>query len=390
MLRCEDCLPLIEEYFDGEVEETTAARVGAHLSACATCAAALDALSFEQEIYARYDRRFEVTPDLWSRVSAQIARDSLPAERPDARRPFLTRVREQLAACFGALAARPALASSLALILVGVAVGSLWLARRRQTAPAVEVAVNTPAVGVVAPPLPPAIDNGGGTRPEDSLQTDDSLNTEGSLNNTEGSLNDDKPAGLSPVTADATRAGSREPAAGRRTTGAQPAAQDDLMALLASAPAPQTSPGIVVIRPDEHAGTDDTAALFVNVSAPARDAAATAGDAGLLDPAEKEVARHVEQAQMLLRSIKNARASETGSVDVAYEKNLSRKLLAQNATLQMEAEVKGDKETKRVLDQIEPFLLDIANLRENPSRDEVRSIRERVRKNEIVAALQVY
>ncbi|HEX8352083.1 MAG TPA: hypothetical protein VF611_04265, partial [Pyrinomonadaceae bacterium] len=72
------------------------------------------------------------------------------------------------------------------------------------------------------------------------------------------------------------------------------------------------------------------------------------------------------------------------------EKNLSRKLLAQNATLQLEAEVKGDKGTKQVLDTIEPFLLDIANLRENPSRDEVRSIRERVKQNEIVAALQVY
>jgi hypothetical protein len=138
-----------------------------------------------------------------------------------------------------------------------------------------------------------------------------------------------------------------------------------------------------------HEGADDTtAALFVNASAPARDSAA--GDVRLLDPGDKQLARHVEQAQMLLRSIKNARASEAGAVDVAYEKDLSRKLLAQNATLQLEAEVKGDKGTKQVLDTIEPFLLDIANLRENPSRDEVRSIRERVTKNQIVAALQVY
>jgi hypothetical protein len=166
------------------------------------------------------------------------------------------------------------------------------------------------------------------------------------------------------------------------------AAEDDVMTLLASAPAPQTNAGIVVISPDEHEVTDDVAALFVNASSPARGVAA--GDARLLDPAEKEVARHVEQTQMLLRSFKNARAPEAGPVDVAYEKNLSRKLLAANATLQLEAEVKGDRETKQVLDTIEPFLLDIANLRENPSRDEVRSIRERVMKNEIVAALQVY
>jgi anti-sigma factor RsiW len=131
-MRCEDCLPVIEEYFDGEVEETTAARMGAHLAACATCAAALDALSFEQEIYARYDRGgLEVTPDLWSRVSAEIAREP-PPESPAAPRPFLSRVREQLAAALGTLAARPALASSLALLIVGLAVGSLWLSRRSQ------------------------------------------------------------------------------------------------------------------------------------------------------------------------------------------------------------------------------------------------------------------
>jgi hypothetical protein len=387
-MRCEDCLPLIEEYFDGEVEETAAARMGAHLSACATCAAALDALSFEQEIYARYDRRLEVGPDLWARVSAEIARDQRPAETPDARRPFLSRLRERLAAPFGALSLRPALASSVALLLVGVAVGSLWLARRQQTAAPAGVAVNVPARGVVTPPTAPAVADGVAARPEGPSQSVDVVQPE-------GSLNDDGAAGPTPFTAAATRDGSRPaaaaftPAAARRATNAPAAAaEEDVMTLLASASAPQTSPGIVVIREDAHAGPDDTAALFANASAPARDAAADGGR--LLEPAEKEVARHVEQTQMLLRSIKNARAPESGSVDVAYEKSLSRKLLAQNATLRLEADVNDDKETRKVLDTIEPFLLDIANLRENPSRDEVRSIRERVRKNEIVAALQVY
>jgi hypothetical protein len=375
-MRCEDCLPLIEEYFDGEVEGAAAARMDAHLSACATCAAALNALSFEQEIYARYDRRLEVSPDLWSRVSAEIARDAQPAARPEPRRPFLSRVREQLAASLGTLAARPALASSLALLLVGVAVGSLWLAQRKQTAPPAEVAFNTPAPVAVARPTSPSIDNGG-VAPVEVPST------------AGGSLNDDNTAAAIPAAAVVTREGARAEAAGaRRENTPTPAAEEDVMTLLASTHAPQSNSGIVVIRPDEHAGSDETAALFVNASAPARDSAAS--EARLLDPAEKEMARHVEQTQMLLRSFKNARASEAGSVDVAYEKNLSRKLLAQNATLQLEAEVKGDSETKQVLDQIEPFLLDIANLRENPSRDEVRSIRERVRKNEIVAALQVY
>src|SRR5918999_4938688 len=101
-MRCEDCLPLIEEYFDGEVTGQTSERIGAHLSACADCAAALDALSVEQEIYARYDRGgLEVTPDLWARVSAEIARAPLPSEDPAAGRPFLSRAREYFAAALG-------------------------------------------------------------------------------------------------------------------------------------------------------------------------------------------------------------------------------------------------------------------------------------------------
>ncbi len=370
-MRCEDCLPLVEEYFDGEVEETTAARMGAHLAACATCASALDALSFEQEIYARYDRGgLEVTPDLWSRVSAEIAHDPLPSEQQDARRPFLSRLRGQLAAGLAAFAVRPALASSLALLLIGVTAGSLWLARRTPPVATSLVAENTPVAGVVpAPVMPVAAPSVNAPTPESS---------------------DVAPLDAHPAVTEPLRVDSRAAAAEGRSVTPAPAAaaEDDVMTLLASANVQQASPGIVVITPDEHAPEDDTAALFVNASAPARDTAAR--DARLLDPSEKEMARHLEQTQMLLRSFKNARASEAGSLDVAYEKDLSRKLLAENATLKLEADVKGDKDTRQVLEQIEPFLLDIANLRENPSRDEVRSIKERVRKNEIVAALQVY
>ncbi len=382
-MRCEDCLPLIEEYFDGEVEGPAAGRMGAHLAACATCAAALDALSFEQEIYARYDRRLEVSPDLWARVSAEMARDTAPPSTA-APRPFLSRVREQFAAAFGALAARPALASSLALLLVSAAVGSLWLSRRQQTVPPAEVAENVHAGGapevraVIKNADPDPAPSSAGTTPEAYAPAVSSL--------TGGAAGTRHAAAAAPTRADSRAARGRRPAAGPN------GADVDLETLLASAPATQASPNVVSFGAEEHAGADDTVALFANASASSsisgREVAA--GAATMLDPAEKELARHVEQAQMLLRSIKNARASEAGSVDVAYEKNLSRKLLAQNATLQLEAEVKGDKGTQQVLDTIEPFLLDIANLRENPSRDEVRSIRERVRSNQIVAALQVY
>src|SRR5919107_6268690 len=104
-MRFDDCLPLIEEYFDGEVKGQTAEALSAHLSTCADCSAALDALSFEQEIYARYDRGgLEVTPDLWARVSAEIARTPPSPESPAAGRPFLSRARLYVSAALGALA----------------------------------------------------------------------------------------------------------------------------------------------------------------------------------------------------------------------------------------------------------------------------------------------
>src|ERR1051325_11311091 len=130
-MRCSECLPLIEEYFDGEVEGRTAELMRAHLAACEDCALALDALSFEQDVYARYDRGLEVTPALWARVSAEIAREPLAESRIE-ERPFLSRVRATLAAAFSTLTARPALASSLALLLVGITAGSLRLSHVRK------------------------------------------------------------------------------------------------------------------------------------------------------------------------------------------------------------------------------------------------------------------
>jgi hypothetical protein len=368
-MRCEDCLPLIEEYFDGEVTGQTGERVSAHLAACADCSAALDALSFEQEIYARYDRGgLEVTPGLWARVSAEIARTPPATERPAAGRPFLSRAREYFAAALGALAVRPALASSLALLVVAAAAGTLWLALgTRPSAPAREIASQNPTTqpSAIIPAPPDAGEE------ENDPRRDNPLTPNAGI--------------FVPVVNESLDAGAAQNLNAAQRDGD---AELSLEQLLAESPAPKANPGIVVIGPAEHRGADETQPLPDPVAGPRNEVLTT--DARLLDPEQKDVARHVERAQMLLRSIKNVSASEAGGADVAYEKDLSRKLLAENATLQLEAEVKGDKETKQVLDQIQPFLLEIANMGEKPSREEVRSIGERVRQNEIVAALEVY
>jgi hypothetical protein len=109
----------------------------------------------------------------------------------------------------------------------------------------------------------------------------------------------------------------------------------------------------------------------------------------LMNPfVDLEVARHIERAQMLLRSFRNTR--DTGDFDVAYERQRSRALLSQNAVLRRGAEAKGNMPVGDLLGSVEPFLLDIANLPDKPGSDDVRSIKARMQKKEIIAALQIY
>jgi hypothetical protein len=374
-MRCEDCIPLIEEYFDGEIEGRTGELLSAHLATCADCAAALDALSFEQEIYTRYDRELEVAPALWAAVSAEIARGPLPEPQP-ARRPFLSGLRAQLAAALTALATRPALASTLALLIVGVTAGALRLTHQANSAtrgagdaPTGQVASvrNTDANNAA----PPHVTPDAGKDTAEVAATGHTSNFENVFFAASAKESNGRRGGVPAATVGGAGAHERVTSVDR----------------LIDEPLVRPAGGIVFINADDHARPEGDPTL---VETARLDSGAVATDARLLDTGGKELARHVEQAQMLLRSFKNARPSEDNTVNVAYEKTLSRKLLAENATLQLDAETRYDKDTKQVLDQIEPYLLDIANMRDHPSREEVRSIKRRIDRQEIIAALQVY
>lgn len=366
-MRCVECLPLIEEFFDGETDERTAEQIGAHLATCADCAAALDALSFEQEIYARYDRALEVSPALWSAVSAEIARTP-KAEGDAPHQNFLSRLRDGLAAPLSAFALRPAFASALALLVVGAAVGSLWLTRRPATDGGDMAFVNQNGGNISTPPSPTVSNT-----PDEPR--DGGVNQKATGATIAG-------FGVNPENRD--RRGIAQP---RSTPDVHAPASDDPENALKFNPPNALTKDTVSIPASEHRSDDNPLNVVEATYNPADDAVASAPS---LDPAQKELARHVEQAQMLLRSIKNARASDDGTVNVAYEKKLSRRLLAENATLQLDAETRGDSDGKQVLDRIEPFLLDIANLSDRPSREEVHSVKERMKQNEIIASLQVY
>jgi len=114
-------------------------------------------------------------------------------------------------------------------------------------------------------------------------------------------------------------------------------------------------------------------------------------DLAYLDMDEKDTAKHIEQSKILLRSIKNVQISDTDDeIDVTYDKALSRRLLNENVVLRRDAEMKAKFPTKTLLADLEPFLIDIANLPDRARPEDVRVIKERVQKTEIVAALLDY
>ncbi len=114
-------------------------------------------------------------------------------------------------------------------------------------------------------------------------------------------------------------------------------------------------------------------------------------DLAYLDIDEQETARHIEQTQNLLRSIRNVPTTDSDEeIDVTYDKQLSRRLLNENVVLRRDAEMKAKFPTKTLLTDLEPFLIDIANLPDHARPEDVRAIKERVQKTEIVAALLDY
>jgi len=106
--------------------------------------------------------------------------------------------------------------------------------------------------------------------------------------------------------------------------------------------------------------------------------------------AETMTAIHFQKSELLLRSFRNVRLSKTGaSPELEYEKKLAQKLIYQNMMLRREADASGDAQISSLLESLEPILLDIANLPANARPADVKTIKDRVERKNIVALLQV-
>lgn len=102
-----------------------------------------------------------------------------------------------------------------------------------------------------------------------------------------------------------------------------------------------------------------------------------------------DVDRHFERARLLLLSLKNTPAPETdASVNLTYEKTLSRKLADSNSLLRLEMATAGDQSRAKLLDRIEPLLIEFANMPDRASREEVASISRRIEQKDVIGLLQ--
>jgi len=306
-MKCDDCVNVLEVYLDGEAGERNSELVREHLMKCAGCTSAFEALTAENELFARYDRELEISPGVWNGIAVRIAADGNGA----AASKFS--FSEWFAGLFAMPSFRfamPAVALALIAVVVGVA---YWRTRPEPQAPGIA------QVDSRTPPAP---------------QTSDSPQA--------------VPAPIAGTSNDSGRPDS--PVVARNVT--RPGKKPERV----------EKPGDV---------------LFT--------------DAGYSDSEDKDTATHLEQAENLLISVRSIQLSDDDQeVDVSYEKAESRRLLNENIVLRRDAEMAGKFPAKSVLGSLEPFLIDIANLPDKAPAKDLRQIRDRVQKTEIVAELRGY
>jgi hypothetical protein len=121
-MKCEECLPLVEEYADGELDGQTNDLVARHLDDCASCASAYRKTLREQELYLRYECDAQAAPTFWENVMARaVASENNRAQTQTPARGFAS-LHGWLRGLLGNFSA-PRFSPSLTALMVLLAVG---------------------------------------------------------------------------------------------------------------------------------------------------------------------------------------------------------------------------------------------------------------------------
>lgn len=360
----------VSALIDGELAADEARAVEEHMTLCAECRDAAHSFhALRREINSDSTA---VDPVMQRRVLEAVLSSKTGVTREGATRRVgavgrrETRdVRGRLAGLFGGRGLAPAMSAAMALLLVAAALGLLLYLNSRRSTTNVNLAARDDVPAANQPGGDAPVVRQGDTQPEARPTPEGERRREGVAG-----VIDERPEPR------------REVAVGRKPV---------RRPVVAREPRRRAADTAIAVTPDEAAERARPEANNQRSVQPAA-AVASASPTKASEPSRDseradvlDAARHAEQAQMLLRSFRNARLADGG---LAYERARSKKLLYRNIVLRREAETKRDAVVAQALDRLEPILLDIANLPDDPAEEDVNSIRERMRKKNIVVLLQ--
>lgn len=331
---CEKYSDLIEDLVEDELDDPTAGRVNSHVVACPPCLEDYETLRREKEIYAHYLFDAEPPQDSWAEFQMRLASEK---ENAATRTTTAANSRRRSSHLFGLMPLSPALSAAAVLLFV-LGIVFVW-----SKLASVERGVDKNLAEIVLRDSPP---------PAMDLTTKVVDANDNALNN-----------GEPPVKNQPLRDNAKSLVKGKSPATETAHSKQESAALSAQ----RISPNVTRASEEKR-----LAALRLN-------------------NLETEIVGHIEKTEMLLRSFRNARA--VGSVetfDVEYERLQARKLLDENRRLRRDAENHGLAFAEEVFGQVEPYLLEIANIEAKPAPEKVLDIKQRVSSQNIIASMQVY
>jgi len=355
-MKCEACRPLVEELFDGELEPPFAPDVRAHLKDCASCSGYYESLLHGQDIFDTFLEGVELSPAAWRGLHTTI-QGAKAANTGGFLSGFFKKhnwlgVPRFQQAVFAAI---------LAVVVIGIGIAALRFAARPEGG---ERVAGTP---------------GNGTSVKLQVKA--------------------TPA-VAPLASEGAQVSNSAGESERRRSEQEPAMQNTNKAApvitVAKVGAARAVTASRLVRNSSetarHSGeVASTPVIWEKAAALNREMDSARSALAVSRPTilKTELARHFEKTRLLLLSLKNTQVSKSDTaVNVSYEKRLSRKLADSNLLLRRDVATLGDPAAAELLDRVEPLLLEIANLPDRASPEEVALVSRRIAGKEVISLLQ--
>lgn len=148
-MNCEDCLLMLDEYVESELDEKSSAQVSAHLDSCQACAGEYEMMRRELRAYSEFLPNMEASPALWANV--QVSVEKAKRERFSLKKPS-----RWIAASFGKRAFNPAFTAVPLALLIALVV-TIGLIKYKSTENMFDEKIVSQKIDVKASPEKPNV-----------------------------------------------------------------------------------------------------------------------------------------------------------------------------------------------------------------------------------------